>query len=116
MRLFFDPTLQFLFILLLAPLCAMLSASLESSQNTFSTELAGWLVTLSLWSFFAIRSVRHQWKSMKRSQSNGWHYLLQRPIELRLLVGVSVCAVIATLAGVVVAALLIADITARARW
>lgn len=99
MRIIRDPTLQFIVILLVAPLCAMLGTSLHSAANPFSAPLAGWLATLSLWSFFAIRSVRHLRQTTRPPRS---------PVELRLLVGIAFFAVIVTAAAVIVAALLVA--------
>ncbi len=93
-----DPTLQFIISLLVAPLFAILGVSLAGA----STSLAGWLVTLCLWIFFAVRSARHLWKSMARAPLTS--------VEMRLLAGITVFAVLVTVAAVVVAALLIAEV------
>ena len=94
-----DPTLQFIVSLFVAPLFAILGVSLDGAF----TSLAGWLVTLCLWSFFAVRSARHLWQSLARAPLTA--------IEIRLLVGITVFAALVTAAAVVVAALLIEGVT-----
>ena len=99
MQIMRDPTLQFIISLVVAPLFAILGVSLAGA----STSLAGWLVTLCLWSFFAVRSARHLWQSLACAPLTS--------IEMRLLVGITLFAALITAAALIVAALLIADVT-----
>jgi hypothetical protein len=60
MRRLHDPTLHFFVVWLLAPIFAIVGASLDQSACDLSTTQVGWLITLSLWNGFGIRSVVYQ--------------------------------------------------------
>lgn len=85
-----DPVLQFLIVLVLAPILAILGTSLGQP-------LAGWLATLCLWGGFAVRAARQQ--------RRGWQgNRFPLGVEGRLWAGISVFAVlvwagVVTLAG-----------------
>jgi hypothetical protein len=98
MQIMRDPTLQFIISLVVAPLFAIVGVSLAGA----SASLAGWLVTLCLWSFFAVRSARHLWQSLARAPLTS--------IEMRLLAGITVFAVIISVTAVVVAILLLIEL------
>ncbi len=52
---------------LLAPIFAIVGASLDQSAFDLPTTQVGWLITFSLWSGFGIRNVAYQWKALPRS-------------------------------------------------
>jgi len=94
-----NPTLQFIISLLVAPLFAILGTSVGNAETALPLSLAGWLVTLIVWSFFAIRSARHQWRTGSRAPFSG--------IDLRLRVGITFFAVVVVITAVIVAVLLV---------
>ncbi|MCA9900036.1 MAG: hypothetical protein H6654_16700 [Ardenticatenaceae bacterium] len=98
-KIFRDPTLQFIISLLVAPLFAILGTSVGTAGAALPLSLAGWLVTLIIWSFFAIRSARHQWRQLPRAPFS--------PVDLRLRMGITFFAVVVVVTAVVVAVLLI---------
>jgi len=111
MQLLRDPTLHFFVIWLLAPIFAMVGASLDSAADDLSATLVGWFATLSLWSGFGIRSVVHQWKAMPRSPQARRPDLSKTTfIELNLLIGISLVTLLSSLAAVVVFGLLMIGI------
>lgn len=111
MRLLHDPTLHFFFALLGAPLVAMIGVSLDRSSNQVSTGVAGWFVTLVIWSTLGIRSVLHQWNALPRSPTKQWPDLSQTPgIELRLLVGIGLITLTSAIAAIILFALLATQI------
>lgn len=112
MRLRPDPTLHFLLVWPGAPVFAIIGASLDRPSNPVSTSLAGWLLTLVLWSVFGVRSVIHQWNALPREPWARWPDLSRAlAVELSLLVGVSLIALLSALATLVVFGLLVVQIT-----
>ncbi len=106
-----DPTLHFFFALLGAPIFAMIGVSFDRPSNQISNSVAGWLVTLVLWSAFGIRSVIHQWNALPRSSTKQWTDLSQAPgLELRLLIGVGLITLISAIAAIILFGLLAAQI------
>ena len=99
MRPFRDPTLQFIISLVVAPLVAILGTSVGQGDAALPLSLAGWLVTLLIWCFFAVRSARHLWRQVSGAPFS--------PSGLRLRVGITFFAVIIAVTAVVVAVLLI---------
>lgn len=106
-----DPTLHFFFALLGAPIFAMIGVSLDRTSNQVSNSVAGWLVTLVLWSAFGIRSVIHQWNALPRSSTKQWPDLSQAPgLELRLLIGVGLITLVSVMATILLFGLLAVQI------
>ncbi len=112
MRRLHDPTLHFLLIWPGAPVLAMIGASLDGPSNPVSTSLAGWLLTLVLWSVFGARSVIHQWNNLPRKPRARWPELSQAlAVELSLLVGIGLITLVSALAALVVFGLLAVQMT-----
>jgi len=107
MRLLRDPTLHFCAVWLTAPIFALVGTSLNRPSNALSASLAGWFLTLSLWSAFGIRSVVYQWKALPHSSEGRWPDLSRTTgIELRILVSVSLVTLFSFLAALIVFGLL----------
>lgn len=107
MRLLRDPTLHFFVVWLMAPILAIVGTSLDRPSNDLSAPLAGWFLTLSLWSGFGIRSVVYQWQALPRSPKGQWPDLSRTTgIELCVLVSVSLVTLFSFVAAVVVFGLL----------
>ncbi|WP_041333648.1 hypothetical protein [Roseiflexus sp. RS-1] len=111
MRLLRDPTLHFFVVWLLAPIFAIVGASLDRAAWDLSATLVGWLITFSLWSGFGIRSVVYQWKALPRSPRKRWPDLSRTTaIELHLLTGTGLVTLVSSIAALIVCGLLIIDI------
>jgi hypothetical protein len=111
MRLLRDPTLHFFVVWLLAPIFAIVGASLDRAAWDLSATLVGWLITFSLWSGFGIRSVVYQWKALPRSPRKRWPDLSRTTaIELHLLTGTGLVTLVSSIAALMVCGLLIIDI------
>jgi hypothetical protein len=109
-----DPTLHFFVVWLLAPIFAIVGASLDRAAWDLSATLVGWLITLSLWSGFGIRSVVYQWKALPRSPRKRWPDLSRiTAIELNLLTGIGLVTLVSSIAALMVCGLLIVDIVNR---
>lgn len=108
MRLLRNPTLHFCIVWLTAPIFALVGTSLDRPSNALSASLAGWFLTLSLWSIFGIRSARYQWKSLPRSAEGRRPDLLRTSgTELRILVTVTLVTLFSFLAALIVFGLLV---------
>jgi len=106
-----DPTLHFFVVWLLAPIFAIVGASLDCAAWDLSATLVGWLITFSLWSGFGIRSVVYQWKALPHSPQKRWPNLSRiTAIELSLLTGISLVTLVSSIAALIVCGLLIIDI------
>ncbi len=111
MRLLHDPTLHFLLVWPGAPVLAMIGVSLDSPTNPVSTGLAGWLLTLLLWSVFGVRSVIYQWNALPRDPGTRRPDLSRAlAVELGLLAGVCLTTLLSSLAALLVFGLLVAQI------
>ncbi|MBO9343406.1 MAG: hypothetical protein J7454_15710 [Roseiflexus sp.] len=114
MRLLRDPTLHFFVVWLLAPIFAIVGASLDCAACDLSATLVGWLITLSLWSGFGIRSVVYQWKALPHSPQKRWPDLSRiTAIELNLLTGIGLVTLVSSIAAMIVCGLLIIDMANR---
>jgi len=114
MRLLRDPTLHFFVVWLLAPIFAIVGASLDCAAWDLSATLVGWLITLSLWSGFGIRSVVYQWKALPHSPQKRWPDLSRiTAIELNLLTGIGLVTLVSSIAAMIVCGLLIIDMANR---
>ncbi len=108
MRHLHNPTLHFFVVWLLAPIFAIVGASLNQSACDLSTTQVGWLITFSLWSGFGIRSVVYQWKALPRSPQKRWPDLSRiTAIELNLLTGIGLVTLVSSIAALIVCGLLI---------
>lgn len=90
---------------------AIIGVSLDRPSNHVSTGVAGWLVTLVLWSGFGVRSVIHQWNALPRSPTKQWPDLSQAPgLELLLLIGIGLITLISVIAAILLFGLLTTQI------
>ncbi len=116
MRHLHNPTLHFFVVWLLAPIFAIVGASLNKSACDLSTTQVGWLITFSLWSGFGIRSVAYQWKALPRSSRKRWPDLSRTTsVELRLLTGIGLVTLLSSVAALIVCGQLIIGIANEQR-
>ncbi len=116
MRHLHNPTLHFFVVWLLAPIFAIVGASLNKSACDLSTTQVGWLITFSLWSGFGIRSVAYQWKALPRSPRKRWPDLSRTTsVELRLLTGIGLVTLLSSVAALIVCGQLIIGIANEQR-
>ena len=101
---------------LLAPIFAIVGASLDQSACDLSTTQVGWLITFSLWSGFGIRSVAYQWKALPRSPRKRWPDLSRTTsVELRLLTGIGLVTLLSSVAALIVCGQIIIGIANEQR-
>jgi hypothetical protein len=111
-----DPTLHFFVVWLLAPIFAIVGASLDCAAWDLSATLVGWLITFSLWSGFGIRSVVYQWKALPRSPRKRWPDLSRTTsVELRLLTGIGLVTLLSSVAALIVCGQIIIGIANEQR-
>ncbi len=97
-----NPSIQFLIVLVVAPVAAIAGASVGSGS---SWEAAGWLMTCSAWAGFGFRSLRHERR--RQPSGSGWASTLRGGALARYMIGVMTLVIITTGAAVVFLWLLI---------
>lgn len=108
------PTAQFFVAFVLAPVFAALGDVLDSPSSPVSMRWLGWLITLTLWAAFGIRSVRYEWQRLPRAPGSRRLSLTTASLlEFKALFAIALITVLSAAAALTLSGVLAAQLFAR---